>query len=162
MARSFSLDVRLANKSAVVLILLAKVRGEIRTAHRDHVLSLGRKLRSDLRHTQRRGEPPDQLGEHFVRHLCRRHQNGPKVCFDIGITELKDGGYVRHLLDPLTRHDRERPQLAYLHMLGCHRVRKKGRGQCPPNSELSVGAAPPYGTKVISTLAARLSISNPI
>src|SRR5438067_7255183 len=69
---SLRLDVRLANDSAVFVMLFAKKSAEVRAARPNRIEPLGDELRLDLGYLHRRGEPVGQLGDSFLRCLRRR------------------------------------------------------------------------------------------
>jgi hypothetical protein len=71
---SLSLDVRLANDAAVVVVLFANESAEIGAAHSDRIMTQHGKLRLDFRRPHSCAEPAGELGKPL---LWRARANRP-------------------------------------------------------------------------------------
>src|SRR5580700_5169770 len=103
------LDVGLADDAPVVVILLAKMRAELRSADIDRLHPLGREPRPRLRQLGGFGEPHCELRDHRLRRRRRRQEAVPNLHVEVPQAELADGRHVRQPFDARARADRERP-----------------------------------------------------
>jgi hypothetical protein len=114
---SLSLDVCLADDTAVVVILFAKKRAEIGAARSDRIMTQHGKLGFDFWRLHSRAEPASELGKRFFWRPGRREKAEPSIRVNILVTGLGDGRHFRQGLDPLLSGDGQHAQLAgaYLH-----------------------------------------------
>src|SRR6516162_2627865 len=86
-----SFDVRLANNAAEVAILLPEKSRKLCAAHSDRVKSQRSELRPQLGCLQCLREPANELGDLFVRRLCRSQHPQPVVHLRVAVARLSDG-----------------------------------------------------------------------
>src|SRR5262245_26152930 len=109
---SLGLDVGVANRARVFLVLAADMGTEVLAACADDLEPLGGELRRDVWCLERGDQHGGELGER-VRRRPRGSDDAEECrCLEIPVAGLDEGRHVGQRLDALARGDSERPELA--------------------------------------------------